>query len=55
MLKVKIDMTGWIMSEHGVADSRLTVLCQSEDHITPRGQRRAMWLCECECGKRIIV
>ena len=28
MARVKEDMTGWIMSEHGVPDSRLTVVCQ---------------------------
>ena len=30
MVKVREDMTGWIMSEHGFPDSRLTVLYQTE-------------------------
>lgn len=49
MIKVKIDMTGWIMSKHGVPNSRLTVIEQSEDYIDPHGIHRAQWLCECSC------
>ena len=30
----KIDMTGWIMKEHGVPDSLLTVIKEVEPHIT---------------------
>ena len=45
MVKVQIDMTGWVMSEHGVSDSRLTVIRQDEDHISPNGKRYARWLC----------
>ena len=26
-----IDMTGWIMKEHGISDSRLTVLSRAEN------------------------
>ena len=33
----KIDMTGWIMREHNVPDSRLTVLKEVEPHITNSG------------------
>lgn len=40
-----IDMTDWIMKEHGVPDSRLTVV--SFDKIV-NGQ--AYWNCLCECG-----
>ena len=42
-----IDMTGWVMSEHGVPDSRLTVIEQdkSEQYLG----RGAFWLCECSC------
>lgn len=50
MVKAREDMTGWIMSEHGVADSRLTVLGQVEDKIHPNGSRKSMWLCQCSCG-----
>lgn len=49
MVKVREDMTGWVMSEHGVPDSRLTVLKQAEDYVKPNGQREARWLCQCDC------
>lgn len=50
MVKVKEDMTGWKMWEHGVPDSRLTVICQTDDHINSNnGRRSAKWLCECNC------
>ena len=39
MVKVRIDMTGWNMWEHGVPDSKLTVLYQVEDHVTKGGNR----------------
>ena len=46
-----IDMTGWIMKEHGVPDSRLTVV--------ERGGRakskEVKWICQCECGNTIEV
>lgn len=35
----KIDMTGWIMSEHGVPDSKLTVIKEVEPHITISGNK----------------
>lgn len=50
-------MTGWIMCEHGVPDSRLTVIKQVEDYVDNYGHRQAQWLCECSCDKhnKIIV
>jgi hypothetical protein len=40
-----IDMAGWIMSEHGVPDSRIKVL-----HKVGNDQKgNVMWLCECLC------
>lgn len=51
----KIDMTGWIMSEHGVPDSRLTVIKEVEPHITAGGNRQIQYLCKCTCGNEIIV
>lgn len=51
----KIDMTGWVMSEHGVPDSRLTVIKEAEPHITKGGHPQVQWLCQCSCGKQIIV
>lgn len=57
MVKVKEDMTGWRMWEHGMPDSRLVVIKQVEDYIDSRGTHRAQWLCECNCvsHKQIIV
>lgn len=51
-----IDMTGWVMSEHGVPDSRLTVIERVEDYISPKGYRKSQWRCCCNCGnnKQII-
>ena len=49
MVKVKEDITGWKMWEHGVPDSRLTVIKQVEDYVTPKGQHHSQWLCECSC------
>lgn len=48
-----VDMTGWIMSEHGVPESRLTVLQRTEN--SKRGD--AQWLCECSClaHKKMVV
>lgn len=45
-----IDMTGWTMSEHGVPDSRLTVINRGKDHIKPNGQYEIYWNCKCQCG-----
>ena len=44
-----IDMTGWIMSEHGVPDSRLTVIGRSEDSLNNK-RNCAHWICSCSCG-----
>lgn len=57
MVKVKTDMTGWKMWEHGIPDSRLTVVEQIDDYICPSGEHRPQWLCECNCDKhtRLIV
>ena len=57
MVKVKTDMTGWVMSEHGVPDSRLIVIKQVEDYIDSSGRHIAQWLCECSCENhnQIIV
>lgn len=51
LVKVKEDMTGWVMAEHGVPDSRWIVIEQAEDYITPSGHHVAQWLCECNCEK----
>lgn len=57
MVNVKVDMTGWVMAEHGFPTSRLTVIERAEDHIDPRGVRWAKWVCECSCPEhnRVIA
>lgn len=57
MVKVKEDLTGCIMSEHGVPDSRLIIVEQTEDYVATNGKHEARWLCKCNCGseKNIIA
>lgn len=46
-----IDMTGWVMSEHGVPESRLTVVERAKDYIDPKRHKPyVMWSCRCSCG-----
>jgi hypothetical protein len=53
MVKVKKDMTGWVMSEYGVPESRLTVVKQVEDYVNPyTNKHHARWLCFCKCGSQ---
>lgn len=54
MVKIREDMSGWIMAEHGVPKSRLTVIKQTDDYIKPSGKREARWLCQCSCGSEPI-
>lgn len=46
-----IDMTGWVMAEHGVSDSRLTVIERAEN----ARDGRTKWLCECNCKDKTIL
>lgn len=55
MVKVKEDMTGWVMAEHGFPDSRLTIIKQVEDYVDPHGRHKARWACKCSCGTPWIV
>lgn len=55
MVKVREDMTGWVMSEHGVPNSRLTVIEQVDDYISPNGTHESMWRCNCACGKDDVI
>jgi hypothetical protein len=52
MVNVKEDMTGWAMAEHGVPDSRLTIIKQIDDYIEKGGKHRDRWLCECSCQEK---
>ena len=49
-----IDMTGWVMAEHGVPESRLTVIGFDHKEIKD-GRTRIFWECVCTCGKHIVV
>lgn len=42
-----IDMSGWVMKEHGVPDSRITVLEKDTENKT----KIIKWICRCDCGK----
>jgi hypothetical protein len=48
-------MTGWVMSEHGVLDSKLTVI--EQDKSEQYYGKGAFWLCECSCDEhnKIVV
>ena len=54
MIKVKKDITGWKMWEHGIPQSRIIIVQQAEDYIKPNGKHEAMWLCRCNCGNSKI-
>lgn len=45
-----IDMTGWKMWEHGIPDSRWTVVEVVKDIAQPNGKQIKMWKCICQCG-----
>jgi hypothetical protein len=49
MIKVREDITGWIMKEHGIPDSKLTVVRRAEDAVSESGYKEAQYLCRCEC------
>ena len=41
-----IDMTGWVMAEHGVPDSKWTVIRRGHYNKS----RHIKWECKCSCG-----
>lgn len=43
-----IDLTGRIFG-------RLTVLSRADDYILPNGKPRVQYLCQCFCGKKVVV
>ena len=55
MVNIKEDLTGWIMKEHNVPDSKLTVISRTEDFVDSSGRKTPQWLCKCECGKKVKV
>lgn len=48
MVKVKEDLTGQTFE-------RLTVICQTEDYVDPKGDHYAQWLCVCGCSEHNLV
>lgn len=39
----------------GIKYGKLTVIEYSRTHIQPSGQKKALWLCLCECGNKVEV
>lgn len=46
-----IDMTGWVMKEHGVPNSHLTVVKRGPNSNTNHSQ----WYCKCDCGNPNLI
>ena len=46
-----VDLTGWKMWEHGIPDSRITVIKRvgSDKH------KNIIYLCKCTCGKEFTT
>lgn len=44
------DMTGWVMKEHDVPDSLLTVL-----YLVNKHGNGSIWHCRCECGNELDI
>lgn len=52
---LKIDMTGWVMKEHGINNSRLTVLQENKEYQKTQKYKQTYWDCICECGNKLTV
>ena len=50
VVKIREDITGWKMWEHGIDDSKIIVVKQVEDYIGTNGIHHARYLCKCNCG-----
>lgn len=49
------DKTGWVIAEHGVPSSRLTVVKRAEDYVDKNGRHYIQWWCKCSCGNPDLV
>lgn len=47
MSRVKVDLTGKRFD-------KLVVIKQIEDYISPKGERKSRWLCQCDCGNQVV-
>ncbi len=48
---VKIDMTGWVMKDHGIPTSRWTVIEEDKQYkLSHPTVHNVHWKCRCECG-----
>jgi len=47
-----IDMTGWVMREHGIEDSRITIIKEDKDYCLRNSikYKKTYWFCLCDCG-----
>ena len=52
-MRKKINMIGWVMKEHGILDSKITVLEEDTEYIKYHDikTKRPYWKCQCECGQ----
>ena len=50
MVNVKEDLTG-----QRINGTLFTVIRQTEDYISPKGEHKAQWLCLCDCGNKCVV
>lgn len=50
-------MDGWIMKDHGVPDSKVTVIKRNLTYAKEKGLSRhdTFWDCICECGKHFVA
>ena len=48
MVKVRKNLSGMTFG-------RLTVLHQTDDYVTPKGEHLAMWKCKCSCGEDYVA
>ena len=49
------EIMGWKMWEHGISDSRLTIVSQAESKIQNNGRHRIMLRCLCSCGNEKVL
>lgn len=46
---------GWVMAEHGVPSSKLTVIERAEDYVDKNGRHYVQWWCKCSCGNPDLI